>query len=134
MQILNLVLSKNLCMKKTLFLVVLIGATFKLSAQSITIPKLYNALGSNDSFSKKLADSIIKKYSYTPKQQFVSPDSGTRKAALPKYNYAYNPMPIVVTTGHSKMPVVKMQGNSRMPVMNTDTRSPVTEFRSLPKP
>ncbi len=121
-------------MKKTLFLLVLICATFKLSAQNLTIPKLYNAPGKSDIFSKKLADSIIKKYSYTPKQQFVLPDSGTRKSALPKYNYAYNPMPVAVMSGNSKMPVVKMQGNSKMPVINPDNRSPVIETRSLPKP
>ena len=111
-------------MKKILFCFLFVSAALGLKAQTLTLPPLLNKPKKNNIWTDKLADSIVRKFSFQSKQKpFVLSDSGKRIVDQNKYMYAYYRMPVAKLQSNDNMPVFKPQSNSKMPVYNPDNNS-----------
>jgi hypothetical protein len=107
-------------MKKVLFLFMLIGAGLQLKAQTKFEIRPFNKLPDNlyKKYNFTLPDSLTRLIPQTPNR--VNPQMMDSYKLNVSRQYAYNPMPILRTTGRSNMPIVKTEGYSRMPVINPD--------------
>ena len=122
-------------MKKILFSLLFASLALGLKAQTLTIPPLLNKPKQNNVWTDKLADSVIRKFSFQPKQKVFTPrDSDKRIVDQNKYFYAYDHMPVAKLQRNDNMPVFKPQNNSKMPVYNPDNISPINLTKPTLKP
>src|SRR6187402_130602 len=126
-------------MKKALFVLVLIVAVVRVSAQNSVIPNPYNTRPSADMYKKymgkNMMDSLTGRFKVQPDYIFPGNDSSRihNSTGYSIQAYAYN-MPVIKMEGNSKMPIIKTRGNSKMPVFNPDGVNREAEIKILPKP
>ena len=131
-------IAKTTNMKKALFVLALIAAVVRVSAQNSVIPNPYNRPSADlykKYMGKSMMDSLTGRFKVQPNYIFPGNDSSRMHNSI-GYGiqaYAYN-MPVIKMEGSSKMPIIKTRGNSKMPVFNPDGVNREAEIKILPKP